>query len=140
MAPEGISMDEINKIQPIARVTKAGLLLTSMIILSGSLFGQDDKKIEDAEIYGAIGMMFAEGSGLAKMKFTEEQIDLILAGMKKGITLGKCLRSSGSDAQGSTNHDGKDENRPGGRAGRDERTSRGEQSKIKGISHPAGDR
>ena len=80
---------KINKIQPIARVTKAGLLLTSMIILSGSLFGQDDKKIEDAEIYGAIGMMFAEGSGLAKMKFTEEQIDLILTGMKKGITLGK---------------------------------------------------
>jgi FKBP-type peptidyl-prolyl cis-trans isomerase len=80
---------KINKIQPIARVTKAGLLLTSMIILSGSLFGQDDKKIEDAEIYGAIGMMFAEGSGLAKMKFTEEQIDLILAGMKKGITLGE---------------------------------------------------
>ena len=60
-----------------------------MIILSGSLFGQDDKKIEDAEIYGAIGMMFAEGSGLAKMKFTDEQIDLILAGMKKGITLGE---------------------------------------------------
>ena len=80
---------KINKIQPVARVTKAGLLLTSMIILSGSLFGQDDKKIEDAEIYGAIGMMFAEGSGLAKMKFTEEQIDLILAGMKKGITLGE---------------------------------------------------
>ena len=80
---------KINKIQPIARVTKAGLLLTSMIILSGSLFGQDDKKIEDAEIYGAIGMMFAEGSGLAKMKFTDEQIDLILAGMKKGITLGE---------------------------------------------------
>ena len=80
---------EINKIHPIARVTKTGLLLTSMIILSGSLFSQNDKKTEDAEIYGAIGMMFAEGSGLAKMKFTEEQIDLILAGMKKGITLGK---------------------------------------------------
>ena len=80
---------EINKIHPIARVTKTGLLLTSMIILSGSLFSQNDKKNEDAEIYGAIGMMFAEGSGLAKMKFTEEQIDLILAGMKKGITLGK---------------------------------------------------
>ena len=80
---------EINKIHPIARVTKTGLLLTSMIILSGSLFCQNDKKTEDAEIYGAIGMMFAEGSGLAKMKFTEEQIDLILAGMKKGISLGK---------------------------------------------------
>ena len=80
---------EINKIHPIARVTKTGLLLTSMIILSGSLFSQNDKKNEDAEIYRAIGMMFAEGSGLAKMKFTEEQIDQILAGMKKGITLGE---------------------------------------------------
>ena len=51
---------KINKIQPIARVTKAGLLLTSMIILSGSLFGQDDKKIEDADtleiIRGYTGM------------------------------------------------------------------------------------
>ena len=79
-----------------------------MIILSGSLFAQNDKKIEDAEIYGAIGMMFAEGSGLAKMEFTSEQIDLILAGMKKGITLGKnASGSSGSDAQGSTDHDPK---------------------------------
>jgi len=57
---------ELTKIQPIARAKKIGLLVTSMIFLSGSVFAQNDKKIEDAEIYGAIGMMFAEGSGLAK--------------------------------------------------------------------------
>ena len=34
-------------------------------------------------------MMFAQGSGLGKMQFTDKQVDLILAGMKKGITLGK---------------------------------------------------
>ncbi|MDG1326602.1 MAG: FKBP-type peptidyl-prolyl cis-trans isomerase N-terminal domain-containing protein, partial [Opitutales bacterium] len=80
---------ELNKIQPNASVRYTGLILTSLIFLSGSLFAQNDKKMEDAEIYGAIGMMFAEGSGLAKMEFTSEQIDLILAGMKKGIALGK---------------------------------------------------
>ena len=86
-----------------------------MIILSGSLFSQNDKKNEDAEIYGAIGMMFAEGSGLAKMEFTSEQIDLILAGMKKGIALGKnATGNPGSDAQGSTDHVRKNEDCPGG--------------------------
>lgn len=80
---------ELIKIQPHARVRLPGLILTSLIFLTGSLFAQPGKSVGNAEIYEAIGMMFADGSGLAKMKFTEEQIDQILAGMKKGITLGE---------------------------------------------------
>ena len=80
---------ELIKIQPHARVRLPGLTLTSLIFLTGSLFAQPEKSVGNAEIYEAIGMMFADGSGLAKMKFTEEQIDQILAGMKKGITLGE---------------------------------------------------
>ena len=45
---------ELTKIQPIARAKKTGLLVTSMILLSGSVFAQNDKKIEDAEIYGRL--------------------------------------------------------------------------------------
>lgn len=40
---------------------------------------------EESLIYETIGMMFAQGSGLGKMKFTEEQINHIMSGMKKGF-------------------------------------------------------
>ena len=40
---------------------------------------------EEALVYETIGMMFAQGSGLGKMKFTEEQINHIMSGMKKGF-------------------------------------------------------
>ena len=42
-----------------------------------------DSSSEEAKLYEAIGMMFAQGSGLGKMGFTDKQVDLILAGMKK---------------------------------------------------------
>ena len=80
---------ELIKIQPHASVSFPGLLLTSLIFLTASLCAQSGKSVENAKIYEAIGMMFADGSGLAKMKFTDEQIDQILSGMKKGISLGK---------------------------------------------------
>ena len=80
---------ELTKIQPNASVRIPSFLLTCLIFLTSSLFAQPGKNLENAEIYEAIGMMFADGSGLAKMKFTDEQIDQILSGMKKGISLGK---------------------------------------------------
>lgn len=40
---------------------------------------------EEALVYETIGIMFAQGSGLGKMKFTEEQINHIMSGMKKGF-------------------------------------------------------
>ena len=80
---------ELIKIQPHASVSFPGLLLTSLIFLTVSLCAQSGKSVENAKIYEAIGMMFADGSGLAKMKFSDEQIDQILSGMKKGISLGK---------------------------------------------------
>jgi len=74
--------------------------LTAVFLLVGFLFttlasnGQTSTSNsgdtnENPKIYEAIGMMFVQGSGLGKMEFTEEQIDLILGGMKKGIILGK---------------------------------------------------
>ena len=65
-----------------AKALLAGFLFTLSICPS---FGQDPKKIPDAEVYEAIGMILADGTGLGRMQFTDAQIDLILAGMKKGI-------------------------------------------------------
>ena len=70
--------------------------LTAVFLLVGFLFttlasnGQTSASNsgdtnENPKIYEAIGMMFALGSGLGKMEFTEKQIDLILGDMKKGI-------------------------------------------------------
>jgi hypothetical protein len=129
---------ELIKIQPHARVRLPGLTLTSLIFLTGSLFAQPGKSVGNAEIYEAIGMMFADGSGLAKMKFTDEQIDQILSGMKKGNLFGKDASGSrGPHAQGSANYDGKDEDCPGRRAGGNEGNSSGKQGKSQGIPRPS---
>jgi len=45
------------------------------------------KPSEDALIYETIGIMFAKGSGLGKMNFSDEQINHILAGFKKVFSL-----------------------------------------------------
>jgi FKBP-type peptidyl-prolyl cis-trans isomerase len=69
-------------------------LLAGFLFTTSQTLGQTDKEKtdptgEEDKVYEAIGMMFAQGSGLGKMQFTDKQVDLILAGMKKGITLGK---------------------------------------------------
>ncbi|HBJ61817.1 MAG TPA: peptidylprolyl isomerase [Opitutae bacterium] len=67
----------------------AGFLFTTSLSLGQPEKGKTDSSSEEAKLYEAIGMMFAQGSGLGRMQFTDKQVDLILAGMKKGITLGK---------------------------------------------------
>ena len=78
----------------IQRTLTAVALLAGFLFMTSQTLGQTDKEKtdptgEEDKIYEAIGMMFAQGSGLGKMQFTDKQVDLILAGMKKGITLGK---------------------------------------------------
>ena len=67
-------------------------LLVGFLFTTLSIAGQDKteepvKLSEDVLIYETIGMMFAQGSGLGKMQFTEEQIDHIISGMKKGFSM-----------------------------------------------------
>lgn len=71
----------------------AGLFSTLVFGLLPASFAQTGsesitligKPIPDAEVYEAIGMVLADGTGLGRMQFTDAQIDLILSGMKKGI-------------------------------------------------------
>jgi len=75
----------ITKIPVSVKAMLAGSLFTLAICPISSSLAQDAKKIADAEIYQAIGLILADGTGLGRMQFTDAQIDLILAGMKKGI-------------------------------------------------------
>ena len=68
-----------------AKALLAGLLSTLIFCPISTSFAQTEKQIPDAEVYEAIGMILADGTGLGRMQFTDAQIDLILAGMKKGI-------------------------------------------------------
>ncbi len=56
---------------------------------TASAWAQDKKETAsaDSEIYEAIGIMFSQGSGLARMEFTEEQIKSIVSGIQKGLKL-----------------------------------------------------
>ena len=56
---------------------------------TASAWAQDKKETAsaDSEIYEAIGIMFSQGSGLARMDFTDEQLKSIVAGIQKGLKL-----------------------------------------------------
>ena len=64
-----------------------GFFFTALAITAQDATEKSQKLSEDALIYETIGMMFTQGSGLGKMQFTEEQIDHILSGMKKGFSM-----------------------------------------------------
>ena len=69
----------------IQRTLTAVFLLLGFLFMTLASYGQNSASnsgntTENTKIYEAIGMMFAQGSGLGKMEFTEEQIDLILGG------------------------------------------------------------
>lgn len=76
-----------------AKALLTGLLSTLILCPISSSFAQTGttsielvgQPIPDAEVYEAIGMALADGTGLGRMQFTDAQIDLILSGMKKGI-------------------------------------------------------
>ena len=64
-----------------------GFFFTTLATTAQDATEKSQKLSEEALIYETIGMMFAQGSGLGKMQFTEEQIDHILSGMKKGFSM-----------------------------------------------------
>ena len=64
-----------------------GFFFTALATTAQNTTEKSQKLSEEALIYETIGMMFAQGSGLGKMQFTEEQIDHILSGMKKGFSM-----------------------------------------------------
>ena len=70
-----------------AKALLVGFLFTTLSIAGQDKTEEPVKLSEDVLIYETIGMMFAQGSGLAKMQFTEEQIDHIFSGMKKGFSM-----------------------------------------------------
>ena len=62
------------------------LLATLTLALAASMtYGQKGEEKNDTEVYEAIGVMFAHGSGLARMEFTAEEIDSIIKGIRKGM-------------------------------------------------------
>ena len=64
-----------------------GFLFTTLTIAGETKSDKPDQLSEDALMYETIGIMFAKGSGFEKMQFTEEQIDHILSGMRKGFSM-----------------------------------------------------
>ena len=64
-----------------------GFLFTTLTIAGETKAAKPVQLSEDSLIYETIGIMFAQGSGLGKMQFTEEQIDHILSGLKKGFSM-----------------------------------------------------
>lgn len=72
-----------------ARGLLVGFLFTTLALQGQPSDSKIEESVNEAMVYEAIGMMFAQGSGLGKMQFTEDQIDLILGGMKKSISLGE---------------------------------------------------
>ena len=70
-----------------AKALLVGFLFTTLSIAGQDKTEEPVKLSEDVLIYETIGIMFAQGSGLGKMQFTEEQIDHIISGMKKGFSM-----------------------------------------------------
>jgi FKBP-type peptidyl-prolyl cis-trans isomerase len=64
-----------------------GFLFMSLTVTAQAKADNAAKSSEDVLIYETIGIMFAKGSGLGKMDFTDEQINHILAGIKKGFSM-----------------------------------------------------
>lgn len=77
----------IHKSFSSATALLVGFFFTALTTAAQDATEKSQKLSEEALIYESIGMMFAKGSGLGKMQFTEEQIDHILSGMKKGFSM-----------------------------------------------------
>ena len=65
----------------------AGMLAIAALLLSIPANAQQGGPKPEKEVFEAIGMMFAQGSGLNRMDFSEAEIEFILAGIKKGLSL-----------------------------------------------------
>ena len=77
----------IHKSFSSATALLVGFFFTALTTAAQDATEKSQKLSEETLIYETIGMMFAKGSGLGKMQFTEEQIDHILSGMKQGFSM-----------------------------------------------------
>ena len=68
-------------------IRTTGLLALASVLLTIPANAQDEAKGPDKEVYEAIGMMIAQGSGLNQMDFSPAEIELIVAGIQKGLKL-----------------------------------------------------
>ena len=68
-------------------IRTTGLLALASVLLTVSANAQDKAKGPDKEVYEAIGMMIAQGSGLNQMEFTPAELELIVVGIQKGLKL-----------------------------------------------------
>ena len=72
-------------------LTRKSAMLVAFVLLAtfqtSGLKGAEEAKTPDKEVFEAIGVMFAQGSGLARMEFSETEIIHILNGIKRGIQL-----------------------------------------------------
>ena len=63
------------------------LAATLVMALSASMnYGQEGEAKTDTELFEAIGMMFAHGSGLARMDFSAAEVESIIKGLRKGLS------------------------------------------------------
>ena len=69
----------ISKSFSSATAMLVGFFFTALTTAAQDATEKSQNLSEEALIYETIGMMFAKGSGLGKMQFTEEQIDHILS-------------------------------------------------------------
>ena len=63
------------------------LCAISSILLASSANAAEEAPQPDPKVFEAIGMMFAQGSGLSHMEFSDKEIDLIISGIVKGMKL-----------------------------------------------------
>jgi FKBP-type peptidyl-prolyl cis-trans isomerase len=64
-----------------------GFFAISSILLASLGSAAEEGPQPDQKVYEAIGMMFAQGSGLSRMEFSDKEIELIVSGIVKGIKL-----------------------------------------------------
>ncbi|MDG1139623.1 MAG: FKBP-type peptidyl-prolyl cis-trans isomerase [Opitutales bacterium] len=69
------------------KASLVGFLITTLTGFSQPAQTKAEPPSEDTLIYETIGIMVAKGSGLGKLQFTDAQIEIILAGMKKGFSM-----------------------------------------------------
>ena len=65
----------------------AGILSLAAIMIATPTIAQEGGQAPDKEVFEAIGVMFAQGSGLTRMDFSPTEIELIVEGIRKGMQL-----------------------------------------------------
>lgn len=66
----------------------AGILVTSVALFGATFLRAADEPPSKVEgVHEAIGVMFVVGSGLGRMQFSDEEVDQIISGIRKGFKL-----------------------------------------------------